>query len=213
MALIQEVEGTPGPVPAQAQKASLTSQLMSTANTLSGTLMRSLGLRFDPAPAHLFYVELSGILAAAFVECSGLTVSREVEEVVEGGVNDHTHKLPGRVHYEEIVLRRGLGLSRGLWDWFQQGRFDLHVKRINFSIIQGAPGYNLLSKVGIGSGFGKVKHWNVENAFPTRWELSPLNAASNGEVVIETLAIAHHGLTLSFQALTPLSMLGAVTGR
>jgi phage tail-like protein len=160
----------------------------------------------------MFYVELSGILAAMFTECSGLSATRDVEEVVEGGVNSYVHKLPGRLKFDDITLKRGVGLGRALWDWFMKGMYDLHAKRINFSIIQGAPGYNLLADVGMGSGMGKAKHWNVENAYPIKWELSSLNTSTSTEVAIETLQIAHHGLSLSYEVGTPLSLTRSILG-
>lgn len=210
MSLIQPVSGTPVPQAPAEPTESLTSQLGSMGMMAWRELLSALGLRFDPAPAYVFYVELSGVLAAMFTECSGLAVRREVEEVIEGGVNDRVHKLPGRITYENIVLKRGLGLSRALWDWFMKGRYDFQVKRINFSIIQGAPGYNLMSKIGIGSGYGKVKHWDVENAYPVRWELSTLSTADTSAVVIETLEVAHHGISLSYNVATPLSVVQSI---
>jgi len=211
MGLIQEVSGTPGPSLTSAG-SDLTGQLMSSGAQALSLLTTMLGIRFDPAPSYLFYVELSGVIAALFTECSGLSVSREIEEVVEGGVNNYAHKLPGRVRFSNITLKRGVSLSRGLWDWFREGRYDFHVKRINLSIIQGAPGYNVAAKVGLGSELGKVKHWDIENAFPVRWEMSSLSTASTREVAIESLEIAHHGLSLSYEAATPFSIAGAIMG-
>ena len=211
MGLIQDVPGTPKPTAIGVAAPGVKSQLMTTGAQVGRQISTALGWRFDPAPAYLFYVELSGVIVALFTECSGLSVTREVEEVVEGGVNDHVHKLPGRVRYSNITLKRGLSLSRALWDWFQEGRYDFHTKRINFSIFQGAPGYNLASVAGMGSEIGKVKHWDVEDAYPVRWEISALDTSSRG-VVIETLEIAHHGLTLSYEAATPFSIIGTVMG-
>ena len=74
------------------------------------SLEAATGMRFDPAPAYLFFVELSGVFAALFTECSGLEVKRDVKEVVEGGVNNYVHKLPGRVSFSDITLKRGLSL-------------------------------------------------------------------------------------------------------
>ena len=211
MGLIQDVPGTPKPTATRAADPGLKGQLMAAGMQTGGMIATALGWRFDPAPAYLFYVELSGVVVALFTECSGLSVTREVEEVVEGGVNNYTHKLPGRVRFSNITLKRGLSLSRALWDWFQEGRYDFHAKRINFSIFQGAPGYNLASIAGLGSEVGKVKHWDVENAYPVRWEISALNTSSR-EVVIETLEVAHHGLSLSYEAGTPFSILSTVMG-
>jgi phage tail-like protein len=181
-------------------------------------LEEALGLRFDPAPAYLFYVELSGVIVALFTECDGLGAERDVEDVEEGGVNNFVHKLPGRLKFGNIKLKRGLSVSRGLWDWFMQGRYDERVKRINFSIIQGAPGHNMLTNAGVGgwqqagAGFGKVKHWDVENAFPVKWEMSALSTASVKNVVIETLEVAHHGLSLSYEVGTPMSLVAGAIG-
>lgn len=183
------------------------------------TLQQAAGLRFDPAPAYLFYVELSGVIVGLFTECSGLTVSRSTEKVVEGGVNNIVRILPGRVTQSSITLKRGLSISRALWDWFQQGRYDFNVRRINFSIIQGAPGHNLATAIAsaagmgadnpaftaLGKGFGTVKHWDIEDAYPTKWQAGSLSASST-KVAIETLEIAHHGMTLSYEVGTPMSL-------
>lgn len=184
------------------------------------TLQEASGLRFDPAPAYLFFVELSGVFVALFTECSGLQVQRAVETVQEGGINNYVHKLPGRLEFSNITLKRGLGLSRGLWDWMMQGRYNSRVRRINFSIIQGAPSHNLATLIAdasglqndtfftvMGQGFGKVKHWDIENAYPVRWEMSSLKASSK-DAAIETLEIAHHGMSLSYEVLTPMSLAG-----
>lgn len=194
-----------------------------------------LGMRLDPAPAYLFYVELSGIIVALFTECSGLQVKRDVLELKEGGLNHYVHKLPGRVEYTNITLKRGLSMSRALWDWFSVGMHDFNVQRLNFSIIQGAPGHNLLSMgmgaiagvggitggagetVGgtvfqaLGRGFGKVKHWDVEDAFPVKW-VGPSLSASSKNAAIEEIEIAHHGLSLSYEVGTPMSVAASIAG-
>jgi phage tail-like protein len=177
--------------------------LGTTAGTAVGVraLEAALGMRFDAAPACLFLVELSGVLVALFTECGGLQVKRGVEEVKEGGVNNYVHKLPGRLEFSTITLKRGLSLSRGLWDWMMQGRHDFQVKRLNFSIIQGAPGRWL----------GKVKHWDLEDAYPVRWELSTLTTSGN-DTAIETLEIAHHGLSLSYEVLSPMGVTAGIGG-
>ncbi|MBN1177972.1 MAG: phage tail protein [Anaerolineae bacterium] len=171
------------------------------------------GLRFDPAPAYLFFVELSGVIVSLFTECGGLEVKRDVKEVEEGGVNNYVHKLPGRLKFDNITLKRGLTISRSLWDWMMQGRYDCSVRWINFSIIQGAPGHNIATALGAdvdmwGYGFGKVKHWDVEGAYPVKWKMAELSASSKN-TVIESIEIAHHGVSLSYEALTPMSLVSA----
>ncbi|MBN2145909.1 MAG: phage tail protein [Anaerolineales bacterium] len=223
MTLIQTVSGT-----VSSSSSSLLGQLGSAvgsaisgaATSAAGIGIRAveeaLGIRFDAAPSYLFYVELSGVIVGLFTECSGLEISRKTDTIKEGGVNDYVTTLPGRLEQSEITLKRGLSISRGLWDWFMQGRYEFNVKRINFSIIQGAPGFNLLTMTGIGgwqqagSGFGKIKHWDVENAFPVKWEIDELNTSKAETVVFETLKIAHHGLSLSYEVGTPMSLAASV---
>ncbi|MEM5774190.1 MAG: phage tail protein, partial [Anaerolineaceae bacterium] len=75
-------------------------------------LQKLAGIRFDPAPTYLFFVELSGSAVACFTEVSGMGAVRAIEKVSEGGRNDHSHVLPGKVEYPNIILKRGLSLSR-----------------------------------------------------------------------------------------------------
>ena len=45
-----------------------------------------LGVRLDPYQGYNFLIEIEGILAGGFSECSGLTVETEFFEFREGGV-------------------------------------------------------------------------------------------------------------------------------
>jgi phage tail-like protein len=143
------------------------------------------------AQAFRFYVEIQGILRAEFLECGGLTMEREIKEVEEGGVNDFVHKLPGRMKYSNITLKRGITYDRELWNWFRKGMYDGNVKRANMSII-------------LGNAEGrKVKQWDVLEAFPVKWSGADLSTTTL-EVAAETLEIAHHGLELSAEEGNPL---------
>ena len=54
-------------------------------------------------------VEIDGLLAATFVSCDGLEAQVDVVRSADAAV--HTtleRKRPGRAHYANIVLRRGL---------------------------------------------------------------------------------------------------------
>ncbi len=145
----------------------------------------------DPAQVFRFYVQIEGIISAEFLECSGLSMEREVKEYAEGGVNSFVHKLPGRVKYSNITLRRGITYSRTLWEWYCKGLHDGRVKRVNLSIILGNPE-------------GKIsKQWNVIDAYPVKWSGASLNTETM-QVASETLEIAHHGLELSAEESNPL---------
>jgi phage tail-like protein len=137
----------------------------------------------DPVAMFKFWVEIKSIVVAEFKECSGLRLERTVETIEEGGVNDRVHYLPGRNKYSNIVLKYGVMSSNELWNWFQEGLYDGKVKRVNFSIL-------LRDVKG-----DVVKRWNVTDGYPVKWEGPSLNVESS-QVAVETLEIAHHGLTL-----------------
>jgi phage tail-like protein len=137
----------------------------------------------DPFPVYKFWIEIDSVIVGQFQECSGLRMERAVETIEEGGVNDHVHLLPGRNKYSNITLKNGMVSSDELWSWYQEGLFDAKVKRVNFSI--------LLRDVK-----GDVaKRWNVLQGFPVKWE-GPQFTTDSNQIAVETLEIAHHGLTL-----------------
>jgi phage tail-like protein len=137
----------------------------------------------DPVALFKFWVEINDQIVAEFKECNGLRLEREAKEITEGGLNERSHYLAGRNKYSRITLKYGLMRTSALWDWYQEGMYDLKVKRLNFSI-------KLYSSKG-----EVVKTWNVLRAFPVKWEGPALNVESN-QVAIETLEIVHHGLKL-----------------
>jgi phage tail-like protein len=173
-------------------------------NAIVGEIEDLLGVRFDPAPAYLFYVSISGLVVGLFTGCDGLQVTRQVEELREGGVNDHVHHLPGGVSLGKITLKRGLSVSRVLWDWFNEGLYNCKVKRVNMSIIQGAPGMNSLSAL-TSNGTGIVKTWNLEGAFAESWSLSGLDVNNTSQVAIESIVIVCHSISLMPVVGTPMS--------
>lgn len=175
------------------------------------TLENVTGIRMDPVPAYMFYLDISGVIVGLFTQCSGIGARREVETVIEGGQNDHAHQLPGRIQFENIVLSRGLSTSQELWKWFEKGKYQFDVQRVNLTIYQGGPGMNLLGAVGLaGGGYGIVKQWNVEGAYPVSWKLSPLDVNNTSSTAIETLEIAHAGITLSQVFGTPMFAVGSL---
>jgi phage tail-like protein len=150
---------------------------------LSQTFVTKTAADQDPFPLYKFWVEMNSIVVAQFQECSGLRMERDYEKLEEGGVNDHWIYLPGRNRYSNIILKNGMAYTNELWNWYQEGLFDAKVKRVNFTIL-------------LRDGNGEVaKRWNVISGFPVRWE-GPQFTSDSNQLAIETLEIAHHGLTL-----------------
>ena len=137
--------------------------------------------RTDPLSGYSFLVEIGGIREAGFRECSGLGAMTEPVEVNEGGLNSASHKFVGRTKQNNIILKWGLTASDLLYDWYRQ-IVNGQIKRESGSII-------ILNRTG-----QRSAQWDFINGWPTRWDGPELNATSS-EVVVETLEIAHEGLT------------------
>jgi phage tail-like protein len=128
-----------------------------------------------------FAVEIEGLLVGGFTEVSGLDSDVEVEEYAEGGVNGFVHKLPGRTRYSNLVLQHGLTSVSALWNWYYNTTQGA-IQRRNGTIM-------LLDPQQI-----PVMWWNFRNALPVRWAGPAFNATSD-EVGVESLELAHEGLT------------------
>lgn len=64
-----------------------------------------------------FLLEIAGTPAGQFQSVSGLSVETEVIEYREGGDDNLVRKLPGRLKYENITLKRGYVRDGLLREW------------------------------------------------------------------------------------------------
>jgi phage tail-like protein len=126
----------------------------------------------------------------AFTECSGLSVDVEVEELKEGGQNQFVHKLPGRLKWPNIVLKRGITNSDQLFAWLAECSGE------GFEGL----GNKLARKEGevalMDSSGNRIRTWEFEGAFPVKWT-GPTLAAGSRDAATEQLEIAHHGFRAS----------------
>ena len=134
-----------------------------------------------------FAVEIDGIVVASFKECSGLNGEIQVETYREGGVNDYEHKLPGFATYGNLTLKSGVASAMAFWKWFHDTTMGYPIVRKQVSVIL----YNHRSDGKLGEGM----RWNLLDAFPVKWEGPSFNA-SDTNVVMQSLELAHHGITL-----------------
>ncbi len=141
----------------------------------------AVGDRNDPFRSFNFLVEIDGITRAAFRECSGLDTSQESIDYREGGEPLRMRKLPGMNTFSYITLQRGITNDTELWDW-RQRTAEGDVERRNGSII-------LLDNKG-----DEQMRWNFVEAWPMKWTGPSFNATGN-EVAIESLELAHEGIT------------------
>jgi phage tail-like protein len=139
------------------------------------------GARKDPYRSYNFLIEIDGITRAGFRECSGLDSAQDPIEYREGTDALTMRKMPGLVKYSNLVLKWGISDDTDLYAWFQKA-IKGGVERKNGSIV-------LLDDAGA----EKVR-WNFREAWPAKWTGPSFNATAH-EVAIETLEIAHEGIT------------------
>ena len=133
----------------------------------------------EPVGELHFRVELPNAKLGYFRECSGLTVEVEVKEYMEGGRNDFVHKLPTRLKYPNVVLKRGVTDSNVLMRWAQQS--VVKAERVELTLhLMGLDGH-------------AVQSWAFADAYPVKWTGPTLNAGSN-QIATETLEITHTGI-------------------
>lgn len=138
----------------------------------------------DPVPGYSYQVLIDNVLEAAFTTVSGLSVTRDVEMLREGGLNDGVHWLHTGYSFGKITLERGIAHSHALWDWFAIGAEDANVAKKSVVIEQIVP---YTQKV--------ARRYELENAIATSWTGPSLTSGSN-DVAVETLEIAFTRFTL-----------------
>ena len=144
--------------------------------------------RVDPFATCKFHVEIGDIKEAAFSECSSLEIATDVFEYQEGGLNEYTHKLPGRTKLSNVTLKRGFATSNELYNWYLEMEQDLLQGK---SITRRQVTITLYST----SEQKELMSWTLNNAFPVKW-VGPALKAEEAAAAIETLEFAHHGITL-----------------
>jgi phage tail-like protein len=128
---------------------------------------------------------------AGFNECSGLEMTLETEEYMEGGVNETVHKFPTRIKWGKLVLKKGLLTKTDLWDWIYGFTLGKVVRKDGV--------ITLLNEKGL-----THTAWQFMNGLPTKWTGPSLNSQQSA-VAFESIEIEHEGLKL----LTGASGLGA----
>lgn len=150
-----------------------------------------------PVPSHRFLVEISGIMSNGwFTECNGLSITRDVHEVEEAGQNDYIHKLAGRFKYDQnLTLKHGVfPADDALWSWmtyYVECSNNYVVYRTDITISLYGTRKSLLF---FGSYTESARTWVIKDAYPVKWSFSDLNTGGQ-EIAIESLEIAHHGIT------------------
>ena len=138
--------------------------------------------RIDPYFGFKFRISIQGIIEGGFSELSGLQVTTQVEDFVEGGLNTFVHKFPKETTFANLVLKKGLADSKELWQWHRDVIINNFIRRdVQIFLFK-----NNTDEI--------AQQWSFKKAFPVKW-LGPEFKADSNTVAFETLELAHHGYT------------------
>lgn len=137
-----------------------------------------------PMPGFHFKVEVADI-SAEFSEVTGLNIEVQPIEYRQGLSPDpSTTKMPGLHKYGNLSLKRGVFKKNNeFYNWIKKIKLN-EVERQDITI-------SLLDEE-----HNPVMVWEVRGAWPTKLT-SPDMKANGNEVAIETLELAHEGLSIS----------------
>lgn len=136
-----------------------------------------------PLPKFHFQVEWGGA-KGSFTEVTGLDMQVEAIEYREGSSPVYSKiKMPGLHKFSNITLKRGtFNGDTDFYKWMN----EINLNKVNRRDVI----IKLLDET-----HSPVFTWKAVGAFPTKVAASDLKADGN-EVAIETIEIAHEGLSL-----------------
>ncbi|POY37295.1 phage tail protein [Solitalea longa] len=140
-----------------------------------------------PVPKFHFQVEWGGA-KIGFTEVTGLEVSTEVIEYRDGASPEyHKIKMPGMQKFSNITMKRGTFKGdNDFYNWWNTVALNT-IERRNVIV-------SLLNE-----SHEPVVVWKIKNAWPVKVQSTDLKADGN-EVAIETIELAHEGLTIQNEA-------------
>jgi phage tail-like protein len=127
-----------------------------------------------------FALDVSGAVQGTFAEVSGLGSENEVVEnkvSMGAGAKDVIKKIPGRLKYNDVTLKRGITDNMDMWNWRKMiEKGDVVSARKNATITM----YDTLGKA--------IARWNLTNAWPSKIS-GPSIKADSSEMGVEELTI------------------------
>lgn len=137
-----------------------------------------------PIPKFYFQVKW-GDKEFSFQEVSGLDVESQPIEYRHGNSPQFsTIKMPGIIKSSNVTMKKGVFKSdNNFWDWFSEIKMNtITRKTVTISLLDEAKKPTMV--------------WTLANAWPTKITATDMKSDSN-EVAIESIEIAHEGLTIS----------------
>jgi phage tail-like protein len=138
----------------------------------------------DPLIGFNFALELQGSITGYFTECSGIGSEHEIVEhkVVTDKGQELVQKIPGRLKWGDVTLKRGITADMQIWDWramVEKG--EIGKSRKTCSVIMFDRNYK------------EIARWNFENAWPSKVSGPSVKSDSN-EFGVEEITLVHEGM-------------------
>lgn len=131
---------------------------------------------FEPAAGFRFLVQVNGRTIGAFTDCKLPTVSWKTQEIIEGGLNSHTHELIGQRKKSKMVLKRGVAISKDLTAWYTATLNQIVDRRTVDVMVLDHRRKPLIT-------------WSIQNAFPLKWQGPKLQTKAK-TIAIESLTLS-----------------------
>ena len=140
--------------------------------------------REDPLTGFHYGLEVQGSITGYFTEVSGIGSENEIVEhkVVDGKGRESVQKIPGRLKWSDVTLKRGITSNMDAWNWRKMVE-DGNVAgaRKNFSIMM----YDQT--------FSVVAQWDFINGWPLKIE-APAATGTATTGAVESITIVHEGM-------------------
>jgi phage tail-like protein len=139
----------------------------------------------DPLVGFHFRLDVSGAVTGFFTEVGGLGSETEIIEhkVVNDNGIDLVQKIPGRLKWGDISLKRGITDVMDMWNWrkmVEDG--DIVGARKNGSIMMMNQSLEIIAQ------------WDFVNGWPSKVTGPQLQSDSNA-FGVEEMTIVHEGIT------------------
>lgn len=142
------------------------------------------GRESDPLVGFQFAVDVGGEITGYFSECGGIGSEHETIEhkVVTDDGREVVQKLPGRMKWTDVTLKRGITDNLQIWEWRKKVEDgDMKGARKNCSIIMFDRNYEPAAR------------WDFVNAWPSK-VTGPNAKADSNEIGVEELVLVHEGM-------------------
>jgi phage tail-like protein len=138
----------------------------------------------DPLVGFNYALSVEGAITGYFTEVSGIGSENEIVEhkVVDEKGRESVQKIPGRLKWSDVTLKRGITSSMEMWNWRKMVE-DGNVAgaRKNFSIMM------------FNQNYAVVAQWDFINGWPSKIE-APAATSTATDYAVESITIAHEGM-------------------